>query len=222
MQDQEVVYHLSQIKDTSRLNPISRLVMRRIDICMLCNAQCDTTRYSMGEYLTGWLFCNTCRTNGLLARTVHRHMIDKKIIPCDWMFSTAGRSTQLVRTRVLKFIGDTSSNHPTKDTKKEIINGSINDIGYYVLIMSKTYNQLYVKVDTEDAKKEPMQYPVSLANLFAHNPGLYEEMIMCKNFTGHDGIAVGYDDMTDEIKLEIKKSYDHAVQFQSGIGAMDF
>jgi hypothetical protein len=88
--------------------------------------------------------------------------------------------------------------------------------------MSKTHNQLYVKVDVENTKKEQIRYPISLANLFAHTPGLYEEMRVCKNFTGLDEIVIGYDDMTDEIKLEIKKSHDFAERFQSGDYMMEF
>jgi hypothetical protein len=214
---QEVIYHVSQ-KNVTHYHPISRLVMRRYDECMLCNLRSDTTitRYSMDEYLTGWLFCNTCKTNGLITRTVRQHMVDKKTIPCNWILSKKP-------TRILKFIGNPSLDRGSiGDQKIEINDASIDDIGFYVLKMSKTYNQLYVKLDTKDEKNINIQYPISLANLFAHNPGLYEEMLLCKNYTGVDGIVIGYDDMTDEIKSEIKKSYDHAIRFQSGIDTMEF
>ena len=215
--------------DTVHYRPVSGLVLQRFDTCMLCNALCgEVTRYSMGNYLTGWLFCYTCKTNGLLARTVHRHMVENKIIPCDWIVRSTRFRKQNDDTyekehiRVLKFIGNLSFDPMDDCAGKKIFESQISDLGYYIFRMSKTQNQLYVKVSVENEKKEQIQYPVSLANLFAHNPGLYEEMLMCKNFTGVDSIIIGYDDMSDEIKLEIKKSYDFAKRFQSRMCAMEF
>jgi len=187
--------------DDSDDHEIQRLVMVRYNLCMLCGQSDENCeQLSVGMH-SGWIFCPKCGENGRMQCAATKHINSTGMIPMSWIFgSTLFQEDDHIK---LKFF-----RHSRKDTNHPIF---ISDVRYgdnpngHELIYND-HRDMYVMYLTffDDKVNDSMGRSVSLQNLFAHNPGLYEELTTSDNLYGHYSIKVRYSDISTDIKLKIE------------------
>ena len=195
--------------------------------CSLCGAHGETTGFEFAGFNNGWNFCEKCKTYGILQWTVNRYLAEEKLIPVDWLLFQ--KPTNLLEDKALltkesvpriirfwhKSAGQPKVTREGSDLVKEL---TLKYDLAYVFRISKTTGLIYVKLEFDE-----LYHPVSLANLFAHNPGLYEEMISCKNYFDNEfKLVFGYDELSDTLKTEIKKMHNISEAFKRGETTIPF
>ncbi len=223
-----LIFHISQRSDTKNILAnsheikklvkycsIKSLIMHCNKLCMLCLNYCDhTTCITLSENLMhGWIYCDTCKKNGILVKTIQNHINKEKIIPLYWLHQSNEKKIRNLQFDALLV------KSKTKVDNVSLLHPILNFIKF-----SKTKKQLYTKLDFKYQEDEIKLQTISLANLFAHNPGLYEEMISCSDFLNKNDndILLNFNNLCDDLKTEIRKSYELALSFINGKSLLEF
>ncbi len=169
--------------------------------CSLCGDHGETSGFEFAGYNNGWNFCEKCRIYGILGWTVKRYLTEEKLIPVDWFLYQKKQ-----QPRVIKFL------HKSAENENKVKEMTLKYDLEYIFRISKTTGLIYIKLVFDD-----LYHPVSLANLFTHNSGLYEELIHCQNFFDNEyKLVFGYDDLSDTLKTEIMKMHNISEAYKRG------
>lgn len=187
-----------------------RLVFVQINRCYVCDKlQNDVNCLILGR-LYGWLYCNNCIND---VKSSVKIFINNNNIPLHWLFgSNKFNNPDDPYSKKIFFFRNSK-----KGTQYEIQESLIRyfdmdeyDYGCYMIqkFETMTDNKYGVYLFFNDIQTGERQCrTVSLANIFAHTNGLYEELINCKNIFDDNKIVIGFDDLSLELKNEIHDAY---------------
>jgi hypothetical protein len=197
-------------KQTEIIEPI-KLVFIQTTRCYICDTVKklpDELNWLLLGYLYGWLYCDDCSS---CVRSSAIHFINSNNIPLHWLFG------------ISKFSDPDDSNNKSltffrkskKDVQEAILKTyDLNDYiyGCYMINSIKqeqndgTKYGIYLFFNDVQTKQRQSRM-VSLANIFAHNDGLYEELINCKNIFDNKKIVISFDDLSLDLQNGIHDEY---------------
>lgn len=172
---------------------IRRLVMIKIDHCMLCDdLNVKTKTFSLKLY-EGWVYCEKCFINNRIHNAIYHYFFESYVIPFKWIFSSNNFSTLSTNDKFLSFY---------HCSQKIIKIGKV--IRYdCLLVYDDELNQFKLPLLSED---DGIKYYVTLTNLFAHNSGLYEEFINSDNLLNHEDFKFKFSNLPIAFKSNIENA----------------
>lgn len=186
---------------------INHLVFCRYNECMLCKNVKKEGEHNLmliGDYLSGWYYCDECARNQRLVRAIHGYIMDTMIVPMCWLNKYL-RNNNTEKNMFMYFY---------RNSQKKIQIGELSDeIENNVLIFSEKHDsyRLVLSFRLEDTGEKASR-GVSLQNLFAHNHWLYEELIKCDDLLdSHDleiPIKISYRQLPESVRMIIEKAYE--------------
>ena len=223
---------------------IRRLVMVQANRCMLCDTEYadagyDRTRFFDVDGLNGWIFCDTCVTNGWAREEILAYLNREKRIPLHFLFDAEyrglfnfviGGSSKLVLKFYRKSMNavcltsTTGNNHAEcLSAKMDIGINGVQEIVYSTEFVDKVYcdnadrdaailsvpNAATVQSHVGDLM--PYQRCVTLKNLLHYNPRIIDEMLGSSNLMGEScPIRITFHDLSEEIQASFRICADEA------------
>ena len=198
--------------------------------CMLCskNKLCKEIRVGCHQ---GWIYCNDCQKKGHLKDIMLCLMEKEKQLPIgalvkSEMFKTTGfyptRKVYNYFEKRAEVVKTTKSNenriylhfyHGYNNKERPIQTGYIDmdkdkETGFHGFTYYESHNKLFIFLNYMDnASGKALSRPVSLANIFYHNPKLYRAITKSKNLLGNDDLVISYKEVPDRIKKLVNKAF---------------
>jgi len=179
------------------VSKIIRLILHHVGECDICKKKDDTKNYdSVGfNFCTmGWTYCPECLESGDVKNVVLDYLNTEKIIPIHWLVCHK-KFVDNDEFSTLKFYRKTINRVQLSD--------SLVNCGRSPIVL--TNNELFLLIPFSDGGNS-FKRKVSLANLFAYNNVLYDELIACKNLFYNDSVIICYDELSNDIKKIVEES----------------
>lgn len=189
--------------------PIQSLCMKRLDVCMLCDQkyELDTMQEVHLEFNYGLIYCKKCYDAKKVHGVIYDFFSNIRALPFSWIFKSEkfknpdGKDNK--GGKYLSFF-----RYSQRDTSKPIQTWQILP-GECMARFNKMTNQFSIMLRQYNTAESLtfIERGVTLSNLFAHNPGLYDELINCKNLLNHDKIMFTYYDLPANVRLQIEQDH---------------
>jgi hypothetical protein len=206
------------------------------DVCMLCNRRLDKSNFRALELeqFLGWVHCADCAQDGRLKEEVLYALEHQNLVPCGFLANSTRFKRPSAYETMSEFDHEAKKRveKKTEDTKKSgvvylhffrLSKGNTNrhvQTGY--LDAEFSFSSFLLKVLKHDKKKKlvlSLDYfdngtkaerggVVTLANLFYHNPELYEELTNTKNLLGtHSSVTVSYNEVPKTVRDLVEEAH---------------
>jgi len=212
-------FHLDPPEENTRY-VINRLVLFCIVECMICKKQQSDPckQLSVGEKW-GWVYCDECLESGRLRETVLGWINHEKTIPCTWMGMDRNERTfdnsfdEIMGAYYLDFF-----RYSQRDTDKPVYKGRtypFDENGSNIRFMKKSIDgpgMTLAFMDDHESDDSMMKRPVSLENIFAHNPRFYDELTSCTDLLASKHVRIGYSDVSQVMRDDIDRRYRQSLE----------
>lgn len=194
--------------------------------CMLCNKKYETkcNEIIIGDDF-GWIYCGECEKTKEINKSIICYLHESASYPCYWLSELKEKlKIKSYYPELIKDIKDDPFynheggyihffNQSQMHTKYPVQTGRICLEGLHVMQFSGDDEKfgfgVYVTFLNAASKSSSKRF-VSLANLFYHTPGLYEEITSCENLFASDKVFISHKDTPIEVRKLIDEAYNTA------------
>jgi hypothetical protein len=199
-----------KFQDINLISIPNSLVMVEVDRCMLCNAKGITTYQCLIDYHEGWLYCKTCKSNGILKKVLLKYTEKCEDIPIRTLYRNdafkhkESGTDEYSPNIYLKFF-----RYSQRLTDNPVYTGIglCYDLRYATLHYSKTHKMYMLLLEFKnETSGQTMKRSCSLSNLFAWNPKLYSVISESKDLF-EQGVDIGYNDLPKKLRDRVELAY---------------
>jgi hypothetical protein len=210
-------YHLEHGKILEPLPKLSdstirRLIMVKIDQCMLCDEPDIETHTISLRLHKGWVFCENCYNTNRIHDAMMNYFNESLHIPFKWIFNSRNfqqlnasddtKKKSQIPDKILSFF-----RHSHKNKPNPIHTGWVNYCDC-LLMYDRKLKQFVIPLSFSDNETgQHVERNVTLSNLFAHNPGLYEEFVESQDLMNCPRFKFQYEDLSPMLRSLVDDAY---------------
>lgn len=199
----------------------NRLCMINPNICMLCDKnikdykeQDNVKTHSLEiEHRSGWIYCSICRDSGKLKLILYKWIEKNKNIPIAFL-SNVKNFVKKETITDLEHVNLNFFRYSKRDSSEPVYISRMDTYQRYNFMLEYKNKvnmfMLHLKFTERNDTQKSMERYVGLSNLFCWNPGLYEELINCKDLF-NIGIDLGFKDLPKELQDKVEEHYKESI-----------
>ena len=205
--------NITKEENTNNINYIepilNRLTFLKLNQCIICYKSKKCKEYHLLP-LYGWYYCEDCKE--IANKQVIAYLNYEKCVPLNWIISSDKYGNkdddidEIDDISCAKFLNFFRLSQ--KGSTKEIYQAKLTNYSECgnLIRFSDTCSAMTLGVEFYQEHKLMIK-SVSLANIFAHNPTLYKDLVSCQNLLDCDDFVISYSDLSEEIHQLVEYSY---------------